>query len=99
HLMHAIAEVNIPDAARRIHHRRARRAPNAGVTGEVAFAVVSLDFGDEPRLGAAAGQPPHEMLPEQPPRERHRFLRAQFFRFDYPAHALSSPPKTPCTQP
>jgi len=85
HLVHAIAEVDIPETTARIHHLGSRRASDARVAREVALAVISLDLGDEPRLHPPA-PPPHEEFPEQPAGERHGFFRAQLFRFDYATH-------------
>lgn len=83
--MNAIAEVNIPHPTGRVEHLAARRAAEACVAREVAFAVVGFDLRDQMRLAGAAATA-HEKFSEQPPRERNGLLRAQLFRFDYAAH-------------
>src|SRR5581483_11953134 len=65
HLVDAVAEINIPHAARLVEDARPRRAAGARVTGLVGFAIVRLHLDDHPRLLAAVGQAPDEIFAQQ----------------------------------
>src|SRR5256885_877890 len=44
-----------------------------------------------PRINTAAGQSPHEVLPQHPACNRTRFHRLEYFRFNNPPHAAIPP--------
>ncbi len=105
--MHTVAEVNIPDAARAIHHLGPRRASHARVARQVAFPVVGLDLRDHPRLARRADQILAQQIPGMRQRRpalpvfggddlRHDFAEAEWFSLQpvhaNPAHGKSTTP-------
>jgi hypothetical protein len=86
HLVNAVTEIHIPDPAGAIEHLGAAGAPSPGVAREIAFAVVGFRLDDHARIDATVGEAAHEMLAEQPARERNRFFCLEHFRFNNRSH-------------
>jgi hypothetical protein len=87
--VNAVAKIDIPDAAACIERFGALRAPGARVAGAVMFAVVGFGLDDHPRVDPAIVEAAHEVLAQQPARERNRFFLLQYFRFNYRPHLFS----------
>jgi len=88
HFVDAVTEIHIPHAAGAVEHIGAGGATGTRVARLVALAVVGLRLDDHAGLDAAIGQSPDEVLSEQPPGQRNRFLRLEQFWLNEGRHPV-----------